>query len=814
MARVSEKSQPATNYHWGGVADSAISDKMRVKIRVLEQDARNVQNGKALIRTASGGANDIVEELRHLKELALNSCNDHNTDIDRGILQKEFDARKAHIDNIARDTNFNGIPLLDGRWKRVIKGGEVIEGERLVSQTTTRNVVTTPGETTTETSADTKTIPAVTESKIISQTTATSATEVTPSVTVSDPVTNTSTTSETYTETNTTTLSSDRVTNELTETINGNTRTVVENATVTSKKVTSTSDVEKKTTTDTTKVTTTDVAVEYIKETKPTEPTIIKKGTTSITEDGVYEFAPNFTGTLNVHAANVQLQGPEGVTLKDVYITHSKPCDLYIKNLNIYNTKNQSTIDFHYSGTSTLHLVGTNNIETHTYPSNTTRAIIKAGGSSIMGTTKGVLNIVGGGSLNLELYERGQGAKIGSNAGNTCGDINIGQNVSISIVKTMSGSAGAGIGSGGDAGSGMFGACGNITIGTNAKIYIDMGGDITSYGTAGTAVGSGDSLEYFSDRGCKDIIIYSGANIEVKTGAGAGIGTSCYASECNDIIIYSDAQIKTSSGTGAGIGGGRNIFFRANRVGDITVYSYSNGDVVATSQQGENIGKGYDPRNDGVIGSVNLLDEYNHTEGGILDLSEMELPVIEYESWETTTTVTEETTTEKSIDETRSTTNEYFEETENIITTSVYEHYKEETPDKSGKPLIIHTGTKANINKPIYIEDMRLNALGVKDTKINTKEKAQESLAIIDAAIDYALDQATTLGAYYSGLEFTESNLTSAHENTVSSESVIRDADMAKEMTEFTKNNVIMQASQAMLSQANKNASSVLNLLQ
>lgn len=65
-----------------------------------------------------------------------------------------------------------------------------------------------------------------------------------------------------------------------------------------------------------------------------------------------------------------------------------------------------------------------------------------------------------------------------------------------------------------------------------------------------------------------------------------------------------------------------------------------------------------------------------------------------------------------------------------------------------------------------------------------------------------------------SRLSYTSSNLTTASENVQSSESTIRDADMAKEMTEYTKTNVLAQAAQSMLAQANQNVSGVLSLLQ
>lgn len=91
-----------------------ISEKMREMVRTLEQDNRNVQNGSALVKTAEGGINNIVDELRNLKELAINSANDTNTDQDRAIIQKEFTQKMANINDIASETNYNGKRLLDG----------------------------------------------------------------------------------------------------------------------------------------------------------------------------------------------------------------------------------------------------------------------------------------------------------------------------------------------------------------------------------------------------------------------------------------------------------------------------------------------------------------------------------------------------------------------------------------------------------------------------------------------------------------------------------------------------------------------------
>ena len=141
-----------------------------------------------------------------------------------------------------------------------------------------------------------------------------------------------------------------------------------------------------------------------------------------------------------------------------------------------------------------------------------------------------------------------------------------------------------------------------------------------------------------------------------------------------------------------------------------------------------------------------------------------------------------------------------------------------------GDPLIIHHGPKANQALHCYINDMHTDAIGLSGTQVVTREAAQWALSddksdpprigAIDQAINYALNEATTVGAYISRLETTEDNLVISSENAQSSESTIRDADMAKEMAEFTKNNVLAQASQSMLAQANQNSSSVLSLLQ
>lgn len=133
--------------------------------------------------------------------------------------------------------------------------------------------------------------------------------------------------------------------------------------------------------------------------------------------------------------------------------------------------------------------------------------------------------------------------------------------------------------------------------------------------------------------------------------------------------------------------------------------------------------------------------------------------------------------------------------------------------------IVMQIGTKAGQSINVGLSDMKAVALGLQGKGGNTlsignQENANAAINVLDSAIQKALDQQTTIGAIESRLEYTQSNLTTASENVTAAESTIRDADMAKEMTEYTKNNVLMQAAQSMLAQANQSSSNALSLLQ
>lgn len=130
-----------------------------------------------------------------------------------------------------------------------------------------------------------------------------------------------------------------------------------------------------------------------------------------------------------------------------------------------------------------------------------------------------------------------------------------------------------------------------------------------------------------------------------------------------------------------------------------------------------------------------------------------------------------------------------------------------------GGGLILQIGANNGQEMVISIGDMQAEALGINDTSIDTVDDAEEALTSIDNALQEVSAQRSKLGAYQNRLEHTINNLSTAAENLTAAESRIRDVDMAQEMMEFTKNSILLQASQAMLAQANQVPQGVLQLL-
>ncbi|WP_274372638.1 flagellin N-terminal helical domain-containing protein [Aminithiophilus ramosus] len=137
----------------------------------------------------------------------------------------------------------------------------------------------------------------------------------------------------------------------------------------------------------------------------------------------------------------------------------------------------------------------------------------------------------------------------------------------------------------------------------------------------------------------------------------------------------------------------------------------------------------------------------------------------------------------------------------------------ETTVHLADNTTVFQIGANEKEDMGINIGNMSSYALGVDNILVTDRENAARSITVLDKAIDKVSTQRAKLGAYQNRLEHTISNLTTASTNLTSAESRIRDVDMAKEMMNFTKLNILMQAGNSMLGQANQLPQNVLSLL-
>ncbi len=131
----------------------------------------------------------------------------------------------------------------------------------------------------------------------------------------------------------------------------------------------------------------------------------------------------------------------------------------------------------------------------------------------------------------------------------------------------------------------------------------------------------------------------------------------------------------------------------------------------------------------------------------------------------------------------------------------------------SGTAAQIHTGANKDESLAITIGDMRAANLGLTSAAVDTQSNANDAIGTVNAAINDVSEQRANLGAVQNRLEHKISNLDTSAENLQAAESRIRDLDMAKEMTVFTQNSILVQAATAMLAQANAAPQNVLSLL-
>ncbi len=139
-----------------------------------------------------------------------------------------------------------------------------------------------------------------------------------------------------------------------------------------------------------------------------------------------------------------------------------------------------------------------------------------------------------------------------------------------------------------------------------------------------------------------------------------------------------------------------------------------------------------------------------------------------------------------------------------------------DTAVKGGDGLTFQIGANGVEDQRVTlsVDDMSSTAIGVADADVSTQDSANKAIEMVDNAVKTVSMQRAGLGALQNRLEYTVNNLTTTNENLTAAESQIRDTDMATEMINYTKYNILQQASQAMLAQANQQPQAVLQLLQ
>lgn len=151
-----------------------------------------------------------------------------------------------------------------------------------------------------------------------------------------------------------------------------------------------------------------------------------------------------------------------------------------------------------------------------------------------------------------------------------------------------------------------------------------------------------------------------------------------------------------------------------------------------------------------------------------------------------------------------------------IATTTEFNGEKPLNPAKAGNALTFFIGATADKTNAMTVGQLQMTAtaLTVDQIKVETTTLAFQAMKSVDAAIDRVSTYRATLGAAQNRLEHTVNNLKVTSENITSAESRIRDTDMADEITAYTKNNILLQAAQSMLSQSNAMPQGVLSMLQ
>jgi len=151
------------------------------------------------------------------------------------------------------------------------------------------------------------------------------------------------------------------------------------------------------------------------------------------------------------------------------------------------------------------------------------------------------------------------------------------------------------------------------------------------------------------------------------------------------------------------------------------------------------------------------------------------------------------------------------QEVDRVATTTEFNKFK--MLDGTLSNMVFHVGANADQNIRVWISSMTASALNVKGLSLSSAQASNAALARVDTAVDAVSAQRANFGAWQNRLEHTAANLAVAWENLQAAESRIRDADIATEVVNFTREQILLETGTAMLAQANMRPKTVQALL-
>ena len=509
--------------------------------------------------------------------------------------------------------------------------------------------------------------------------------------------------------------------------------------------------------------------------------TVVNGVTHYTLSEGTYEIDSSLTNIVLEFSGDTVIQNS---TLTNVSLSSQSGSHLYIKNLSITNDS-----AFLYSG---INFNGTNNVLTFSG----TNTITASKGAAVNVSAGESLTIEGDGTLNATST---MGAGIGGTFENDSYTDTTGHDYGTIVIN--SGTVNATSASGAGIGSSLCpvaNSSGNITI---------NGGTINAHANVGAGIGAGwiRDTQYNAQyaQGNAGTITINGGNITAySVDAGAGIGGS---------VGFGGADVKITGGTiyayseytpceGAGIGCGA---FYPNSTFDPANYDFSNfpvnfgtleitgGTVTALGGEANDIGAAHPfgiGSFDDTTATTQIMQDYVATynnnviiEGKVISPSEML------------------TTTENG---------------------RYAYHYTSSTSSTGGPTttvlgdIWIQSGTELNDGLYITIGKMNTTVLGLNSVNCKSMNAASHSIESVKQALTKLDTQRSNIGSQQNRLEHIILNEDNIIENTTAAESRIRDTDMATEMVKYSNYNILHQAIQSMLAQANQNNQGILNLLQ